>query len=192
MLTIDTTKPLSQLISDIRGQLIDARSDLYVATQAYGQKDRFIHVDGLLTCGVGTLSNLLKEIIENEVKIADRELGRSLSFLVRGIGLDSCPCCFVCGKPQHLLHNISAFVASKEEGEEIVRWFMLPDQDCARLDFRPSEPNWIQVKVGVCTEHLPALEWLSKRVRENHGRIRQCDIMEARRFAVEPAVVAVG
>ncbi len=45
--------------------------------------------------------------------------------------------------------NIAAFVTSKEEGEEVVRWF----GDGAYLDFRPSEPNWIQVKIGACEKH---------------------------------------
>ena len=73
----------------------------------------------------------------------------------------------------------------REEGEEIARWFMLPDQDTARLDYRPSEPKRIQLKVGVLPEYLPSLELLAKRTAV-YGRIRQCDIAEAR--AVPPVM----
>ncbi len=62
---------------------------------------------------------------------------------------------------------------------------MLPDQTAAKLDYRDFEPNWIQVKVGACDEHVHCLNDLAERCGANHGRIRQHDIAESRK-AVKP------
>lgn len=45
----------------------------------------------------------------------------------------------------HIGHDCSGFVRSKADGERVVRLF----KGHAYLDYRPSEPNWIQVKVAV-------------------------------------------
>lgn len=82
-------------------------------------------------------------------------------FRPRGIGSDMCAC-FVCGsnnKPralQRLLHNIAAFVRTKEAGERVVAMF----KQGARLDYRELQPTHIQVKIGACADHLPNLEML--------------------------------
>lgn len=86
------------------------------------------------------------------------EQGRE-QFSPRGIGLDVTPGCFVCGGHREgngYDHNIAAFVESKEAGERVVQLF----GGLARLDWRPTEPNWIQVKVGTCGDHLKNLEQL--------------------------------
>ncbi len=182
----DVTKPLSTLIEEARTALVKARNVVDDSISAYGWKDRLQNVEGLMTCGLVYLAHIREEVVQMEVMRADSERGPSLRFNSRGIGLDSCPACFVCGTKERApgssryLHNIAAFVASKEEGEQIARWFALPGIDCARVDFRPSEPNWIQVKIGVCDAHLPALQWLDKRVTENHGRLREQDVKDAR------------
>lgn len=72
----------------------------------------------------------------------------------RGIGSDYGLRCFVTGAERDLMPNISGFVTSKESGERVVAMF----GGLARLDFRPSEPNWIQVKVGALPEHMSALQ----------------------------------
>jgi hypothetical protein len=74
-------------------------------------------------------------------------------FTSRGMGLDNTPGCFICGGEPHLYNNISGFVESKEAGERIVALF----PKGARLDYRPSEPKWIQVKIGACDKHKAAL-----------------------------------
>ncbi len=177
----DLTKPLSVLIEDLRQQMVKTRGQIHDIEHAFPHwKERVDHVGGLLTCGIVALHSSREEIVAHETKVTDCERGRSLRFNSRGIGSDTVPGCFVCGETTNgsrCFHNIAAFVASEAEGREIVQWFGLPDQDCARLD---SRPNRIQVKVGVCDKHLPALQWLHKRVTENHGRLRELDVKEAR------------
>lgn len=77
----------------------------------------------------------------------------------RGLGSDHSPGCFCCpySKPD-LYGNVSAFVGSKEDGERAVEII----GHGARLDYRPHEPQWIQVKVGACARHLWALEILDQ------------------------------
>ena len=73
----------------------------------------------------------------------------------RGVGKDMVKKCFVCGcDTPNFTHNISGFTSSKEVGEAIVKCF-LPDS--ARVDFRENEPDWIQVKIGTCNEHVNSL-----------------------------------
>ena len=84
-------------------------------------------------------------------------------FLCRGIGKDVTPGCFVCGGEEKLYANIAAFVRSKDAGMRIVSLF----ETGARLDYRPKEPEHIQVKIGACDSHLENLELLSDLVLEN-------------------------
>lgn len=64
----------------------------------------------------------------------------------RGIGSDCVPC-LLTGGPETLRPNISGFVESLEAGLRVVELF--GGEQYARLDYRKSEPNWVQVKVGV-------------------------------------------
>lgn len=82
---------------------------------------------------------------------------------IRGIGNDFQDC-FICGKREHengCNHNISMFVNNKEDGEKIKNMFA---RGCF-LDYRPHEPNWIQVKIGACGKHLINLEHLASKIR---------------------------
>ena len=168
---------LSETIKLVRNQIADARSTLDRAIHEHGWKDRLEHVSGLLTCGLVTLAHSNEEIIKFEIATDDKLRGPHIPFRSRGIGLDVCPCCFVCGvKGNNYLNNIAAFVNSKQDGELVVEWF----NQRARLDFRESEPNWIQVKVGACDAHLPNLEALSKETGR-YGVLRKVDIEEVRR-----------
>ena len=89
----------------------------------------------------------------------------------RGIGTDNVDC-FVCGtKCRICFNNISGFVTTQESGQRIVDMF----QYGARLDFRPSEPSWIQVKIGACKQHAINLELLNQVVKDgfiNKKRIK--------------------
>jgi hypothetical protein len=111
----------------------------------------------------------------------------SEKFASRGIGLEWNLPCFVTGRKAgdetDLKDNIAAFVASKTAGKRVVAMF----NGLARLDFRPSEPKWIQVKVGVTKENLPALEALHNLVRQNDNKITPEIIAEAKTFAPKPA-----
>lgn len=169
----------SQAIEAVRDALVGARGDLnnVDAPGASGLKD----VSGLLTCAIRVLYDLRKEQIKHEVAAEDHIRGKSVPFKVRGTGLDLCPCCFVCGVKRReevgvndYLHNLAAFVKTKEDGQIIVDWAAKR----AFLDFQPSDPDWLQVKIGSCTKHLPNLQWLSNKCRV-HGVIRQSDIVDA-------------
>ena len=83
-------------------------------------------------------------------------------FSSRGIGTDTTPGCFVCGGEKWAYNNIAAFVGHKNAGERVVALF----EKGARLDWRPNEPTWIQVKVGACDRHLPNLRALDRLTRE--------------------------
>jgi hypothetical protein len=82
----------------------------------------------------------------------------TLFYNPRGIGNNWIPC-FVCGKENEngkCQKDMAAFVRGKEQGEKIVALFV-SIKLYATLDFRPSEPDWIQVKVGACKDHEPNL-----------------------------------
>lgn len=76
---------------------------------------------------------------------------------VRGVGSDQTPGCAFCFETQPGMYsNLSAFVDSAGEGAVIVNAI----GQGAWLDYRESEPQWIQVKVGSCAEHLRYLDIL--------------------------------
>ncbi len=171
----DLTQHASVLIEGIRSQLSRLRGQLGDIIREHPYTSGHLHhVQGNITCSLVALAHANVEIMKVETLRDDKARGPSLSFRSRGIGSDQCPGCFVCGGETGLMDNISAFVASKEEGEQIVAWF----GGRARLDFRDYEPNWIQVKVGACATHRGNLEHLQRLVSV-HGRIRQRDIQEA-------------
>lgn len=172
----DMTQPMSVLIEQLRSKLTKTRgmySDIRSGWPGWGS--RIDYVEGTLTALIVALHSSKAEIVEAELLFDDEQRGTHLKFDPRGIGMDECPCCFVCKQHGGLMDNIAAFVKSKEDGEKIVAWF----EHCARLDYRPSEPNWIQVKVGTCKEYLPALEHLGK-LTSVHGVIREMDVLDSR------------
>jgi hypothetical protein len=178
----DFSRPVSVIIEELRNKMAELRGTIIDIKCGYPHwSGRIDCVEGLLTCGLVTLHNVNEEVIGFEINVADADIGPSLKFSPRGIGLDVCPCCFVCGTQErnqgsnHYLNNIAAFVDSKEEGEKIVGMF----NGKARLDYREREPNRIQLKVGACDKHLPNLELLYNTTKENHGRIRQKNIIDA-------------
>jgi len=180
----DFSKPLSEIIEVVRNEICKARGTINDIQHGYpGWKERVDHVEGLLTCGLVALADSKKEIFEYEIRCEDVEKGTSLAFRSRGIGLDMVPCCFVCGtklrepRANAYLNNISAFVASKAEGEEILSWF----EQGARLDYRENEPNRIQLKIGACNDHVKQLQHLHD-ITAYYGRIRQADVVTAKEF----------
>lgn len=88
-------------------------------------------------------------------------------FRSRGIGLDACTC-FVCGtnnrdgQDHNYLHNIAAFVQCKGAGERVVALFT----QGARLDFRETSPDRVQVKIGACDKHLANLQKLDELTKD--------------------------
>lgn len=104
------------------------------------------------------LVNKLQARIESLYDEAHAVTTVPVSWKVRGIGNDVTPGCFCClDESERLYQNISAFVQTKEDGAMIVAAI----GQGARLDYREREPNWIQVKVGACTEHFDFLTHLS-------------------------------
>lgn len=67
-------------------------------------------------------------------------------------------------KPRGIGYDLSGFVKSKEAGERIVKMFekVLGRKPKTWLDFRPSEPTWIQVKVQKEDADLNKLYELTK------------------------------
>lgn len=105
----------------------------------------------------------------------------ALQFRSRGLGIDGGARCFVCGKPDEAPHsrgdNIAAFVDGKRGGERVAGLFTACDSH-GRLDYRPSEPNWVQYKVLACKEHVPNLERLHELTRPD-GLITVERLLEA-------------
>jgi len=182
---------MSEIIELVRGQLAASRRTLDEAMRKHACVDSLDHISGLCTCGIAALYHAKGKFVELEIARDDQARGQHLAFNPRGIGLDVCPGCFVCGTYSReqgvtgCLHNIAAFIDSKECGEELVTWF----GGRARLDFRPNEPSWIQLKVGACSQHLPNLRHLEK-VTARYGVIRRLDIYEAERLGEPTAVEA--
>lgn len=166
---------LSHLIEQIRMQLGGIRNTIEDLDRFHPRwRHRIVDITSLLTCGIESLCRMRLDVIEWEIKRDDSNDGPSLHFSPRGIGMDTVNRCFVCGDYRHApyMHNLSGFVKSQEEGQQIVDWF----GGLAKLDYSPSEPNHIQVKVGVCEEHRPNLDVLYALTRV-HSRIRQSMIL---------------
>lgn len=96
----------------------------------------------------------------------ERPAGGGEYFASRGLGRDTTPGCFVCGGERRLYHNIAGFAQCQESGERVVQMF----QTGAFMDYRESEPDRIQVKVGACDGHCPNLQKLHGLTMGRRGR----------------------
>ncbi|WP_147395170.1 hypothetical protein [Azospirillum cavernae] len=85
----------------------------------------------------------------------------------RGIGLSRGACMVCGGVADDLRHDCAFFVPSRETGEAIVALF----QQGAKLDYRPFEPRWCQVKVTACGMHRHNLESLVAAVSGARDRL---------------------
>ena len=97
---------------------------------------------------------MFPKCLENEDLILD--------FQPRGIGMDMCMC-FVPACREITIEmraNITAFVNSEKEGKQIVQML----GGLAIVDHREYEPDWIQVKLGACKDHVHKLEKLHQLV----------------------------
>lgn len=93
----------------------------------------------------------------------------------RGLGTSSGKC-FVCGR-QITHENFASFVPSIETGEAIMVLFKTIG--CfAKLDYRESEPNWIQIKIVGCQAHNDCIKFLHEAVSRNE-MINAAIIIEA-------------
>jgi len=95
------------------------------------------------------------------IKITDPLDDAGEIFHSRGVGSEY-GFCFVCGKEG--FPNIAAFVQGKAAGSRVVAMF--GDRGGARLDYRKSSPDRVQVKVMACDHHKPSLELLHGLVRD--------------------------
>lgn len=115
-------------------------------------------------------------------KLDKRPEGGGEFFYARGIGLDNCTC-FVCdlstatAKDTYMMNNIAAFVETHEAGDRVAVLF----GHGARVDYRPWEPDRVQVKVGACDDHLANLNYLYQITGD--GIITSARIQQAREFA---------
>jgi hypothetical protein len=108
-----------------------------------------------------------------------RPQGGGECFRSRDIGLDWIPCFMCPGSKSYLRPNIAAFVQSKKAGERVVAMFKRVARGDVCLDFRPSEPNRVQVKLGCCSAHKPSLEALDRLTDEAGGVITEAVIRQA-------------
>jgi len=100
-------------------------------------------------------------------------------FSSRGVGTDRTSC-FVCqSNREDMQSNIAAFVQCKAAGERIVTMF----GSGARLDFREFEPDYLQVKVGACNQHVKRLRRLHSLTSD--GRITEERIEQARAYTAK-------
>lgn len=74
--------------------------------------------------------------------------------------------------------DCSGFVGSKAEGEQAVKIF----GGNAYLDYRPSEPRWVQVKVSAAE---PVLDKLIQLVRLNGGSLTTDIVAQVKAFALQ-------
>lgn len=81
---------------------------------------------------------------ELEVRWSPRGIGRGFSGIDLRTGLE----------PDGYLYDLSGFVRTKGDGHLVVALF----GDRAYLDYRPSEPDWIQVKICADQETLRKIE----------------------------------
>lgn len=85
--------------------------------------------------------------------------------------------CFCCGGNKTLQHNISGYVKCKASGERVVDMFA----QGAYLDFRPYDPNYVQVKIGACENHLDNLKHLDEVITKCNGMITEDMVTAAMR-----------
>lgn len=71
------TRPLSELIGDIRSQMVKSRGQLSDISSGFtGWHDRVESAQGLLTCGISYLYYIQQEMLEHEKQMSERERGR--------------------------------------------------------------------------------------------------------------------
>lgn len=111
-------------------------------------------------------------VIENKELKAVAAIDQPIEWHLRGIGREG-GVSIMTGEVVSLGHNLSGMVKTREDGELIVDLF----KGLVKLDYRPHEPNWIQVKVIVDTqgdEYI--LEELTAVVKINGDFIRPSQI----------------
>lgn len=111
-------------------------------------------------------------VIENKELKAVAALDQPIEWHMRGIGREG-GLCIITGEDISLGYNLSGFVKTREDGELIVDLF----KGLVKLDYRPHDPNWIQVKVIVDTQGEEyILEELNAVVKINGDFIRPSQI----------------
>jgi hypothetical protein len=112
-------------------------------------------------------------------------------FRPRGIGSNWIPC-FVCGIGGEgtLLPDMASFVDGHDGGKRVETMIRQAGYRCF-LDFRPSEPEWVQVKLGACTAHFPCLERLADLIIANNCYINEEILKEAVEGETTPEAVSI-
>lgn len=182
---LDLDLPLSVNLNKIRDELTTLRGKLRDLEHVGNWTDRFDYISGSASTMICALYTIVEERRKFEIECDDQRQGPGLRFNSRGLGSDQVPGCFVCGakyrdaeateKQYICMPNISAYVETQASGNMIVSWF----GNLAWLDYRPSEPNYIQVKVGACSEHVPLLQKLHD-LTSVHGIIRKTMVEECK------------
>lgn len=100
-------------------------------------------------------------------------------FSPRGIGSNWLPCC-ICraGGRSKCQPDMASFVKDRAAGLRVHSMFAEAGL-VGTLDYRPTEPQWVQYKLGACEEHVPFLKRLAGLVAANEGQITPELIREA-------------
>jgi hypothetical protein len=101
---------------------------------------------------------------EKDVKPKNGEYFNTIKYV-----LEDASCCFICGREIKNWGNLSAYVKTHESGKRIAEMFNKE----VLIDFKESEPNSVQVKVGTCAEHIYHLILLNKLIKVNGGVINK-------------------
>ena len=168
---------VSKKISDIRDRLFYIRSEIEdlirtkpkqqetdyetrLITPVSNDERSLQDIVGTLTSAGVYMHSIMNERFKYERHIVKSFFPDSLELNPRGIGKDIVPCCFCCGDTYSdlYMHNIASYVSSREQGDKIAALFKtVTGHDCVKVDFRDHEPNYIQVKFGVCQKHQKSL-----------------------------------
>lgn len=89
---IDLTRPLSELIKEIRSDIVAARGKLNDIGMGFtGWRERIASVEGLLTCGLMALHHTMEEMREHERKYRTAEVEAAAKLIYEQLPYDGPP-----------------------------------------------------------------------------------------------------
>lgn len=177
---------LSKKIEGFRHRLSELRGDFEDALRDHPMNEQLRNLPGTMTTLLVAMYSGMEDATKLEIRWKEHTHGEFVKMQPRPIGTDTCPCCVFCGdgkdSPSMYRRNISLFVHSKADGEKVVDWFKADDYNGAWLDFREYEPNYLQVKMGACSDHYQKLVQLSQIIEENGDVLHIQDVRDLLKF----------
>ena len=168
---------LSKRLKKFHEKLADIRSEFDGIVRGSVHASQLGHIHGSLTTTMVALYSEMKDVLKSEILSDDRERGRHIKTVSRGLGLDRSFGCFICGRNESgVSNNLSLFVDTVEDGRTLIEWFRMPAFNGSYLDFRSSEPAYIQVKIVSCEQHKFCLQEIDSITRSNGNLLRESDL----------------